>query len=89
MATFDDYRPLAAIPVPAAMIAAVSTELGPCSTVFVAITIFTSVAVVVAANANANAKILGASDGRCRKGNRCKCCKRETKLSHFDPLLDY
>ena len=81
VAAFDDHRPLAAVPVPAAMpTAVVVTELGACTAKFPT---FTELApITVAADPNANAKVLRAGYGRCRNGNSRERSKRKTKLSH-------
>ena len=81
VAAFDDHRPLAAVPVPAAMpTAVVVTELGACTAKFLT---FTELApITVAADPNANAKVLRAGYGRCRNGNSRERSKRKTKLSH-------
>jgi hypothetical protein len=81
MTTFDDYRPVASVPVPATMppvaITVVVAELGACSAKVVTITELASI--TVAADANANAKVLSAGYGRCRNGNSRGCCKRKTR----------
>jgi len=78
---FDDNRPVAAVPVPAAMpTAVVVTELGACAAKFPT---FTELApITVAADPNANAKVLRAGYGRCRNGNSRERSKRKTKLSY-------
>src|SRR4051812_45135956 len=77
----DDHRAFAAVPVPAAMQAAVVlTELGACAAEVIAVTEPDPIA--VAADADANAEIFRAGDGRCCNGNRRHGCKRKTKFSH-------
>jgi hypothetical protein len=79
MAAFDDHRPVAAVPVPAAMPAAVVvTELGACTAKFPTFTELAPIAEMVAADANANAEVLSGSYGRCRNGNSRERCKRKT-----------
>jgi hypothetical protein len=83
---FDDYRPVASVPisvpVPAPVPTAVMvTEFGACTAKIVAITELTSITEMIAADANANAKIFRASYGRSNGNNRQRS-KRETKLSH-------
>jgi hypothetical protein len=83
MTVLDDYRPVAAIPIPAAMPAAVVvTELGACTAEFPTFTELTPIAISIAADANTNPEVLGGSYGRCRNGNSRERCKRKTKLSH-------
>jgi hypothetical protein len=85
MTAFDDYGPIAAVPIPAAMPAAVMvTELGPCTAKIVAVTELAPI--TIAAHANANTEIISASYGRCRNGDSCQRCKRKTKFPHFHPL---
>src|SRR5712672_2113549 len=80
-ALFDDYRPVAAVSIPAAMEAAVVvTELGACTAKVITITEPDPIA--VAADADADAEIFSAGYGRRRNGNRRQGCKRETKFSH-------
>ena len=77
---FDDYRPVAAVPIPAAVeTAVVVTELSACPAKVVTIT--------VAADANANAEIFSAGYGRCRNGNSRQGCKHKTKFSHVPSSL--
>ena len=83
---FDDYRPVATVPIPAAMEAAVVvTELSACSAKVVTIT--EPATITVAADANANAEIFSAGYGRCRNGNSCQGCKHKTKFSHVPSSL--
>src|SRR3981189_2490245 len=77
-ALFDDYRPVAAVSIPAAIPAAmeaavVLTELGACAAKVITITDPDPVA--VAADADADAELFSAGDGRCRNGNRRQGCK--------------
>jgi len=83
---FDDYGPVATVPIPAAIEAAVVvTELGTCSAKVVTIT--EPASITVAAYADANAEILSAGYRRCRNGNSRKGCKRKTKFSHVPSYL--
>jgi hypothetical protein len=87
-ALFDDYGPVASVPIPAAMEAAVVvtiTELGPCTAKVITITEPT--AITVAADADANAEIFSAGYGRCRNGNSRQGCKHKTKFSHVPSSL--
>jgi hypothetical protein len=85
-ALFDDYRPVATVPIPAAMEAAVVvTELSACSAKVITIT--EPATITVAADANANAEIFSAGYGRCRNGNSRQRCKRKTKFSHVPSSL--
>jgi hypothetical protein len=81
---FDDYRPVAALPVKVAAEAAVMVaELGACTAEFVTITELASISEMVAANANADAaKFFRVGHGWCCNGNGRERCKRKTKLSH-------
>jgi hypothetical protein len=84
-ALFDDYGPVAAVSVPAAIPAAmqaavVVTELGACAAKV--ITIAEPDPIAVAADADADAEIFSAGYGRRRNGNRRQGCKRKTKFSH-------
>lgn len=64
---FDDHRPVAVVPVPATMHAAVViTILGACTAKFPMFTELAPIAVMVASDANANAEVLSGSYGRCR-----------------------
>jgi hypothetical protein len=85
-ALFDDYRPVAAVPVPAAMVAAVVvtvTELGACTAKIVTIT---EPAISVAADADADAEIFSTGYGRCRNGKSRQGCEYKTKFSHCSIL---
>src|SRR3979490_2881707 len=85
-ALFDDYRPVAAVPVPAAMEAAVVfTELG--ARAAKVITITEPDAITVAADADADAEIFSAGYGRCRNGDSRQRCERKTKFSHVPSSL--
>jgi hypothetical protein len=85
-ALFDDYRPVATVPIPAAMEAAVVvTELSACSAKVVTIT--EPATITVAADANASAEIFSAGYGRCRNGNSRQGCKHKTKFSHVPSSL--
>jgi hypothetical protein len=89
-ALFDDYRPVASVPIPAAMEAAVVvtvTELGACTAKVITITEPT--AITVATDADANAEIFSAGYGRCRNGNSRQGCKHKTKFSHVPSSLSY
>jgi hypothetical protein len=84
-ALFDDYRPVAAVSVPAAIPAAmeaavVVTELGACTAKV--ITIAEPDPIAVATDADADAEIFSAGYGRCRNGNSRQGCKRKTEFSH-------
>jgi hypothetical protein len=84
MTAFDNYRPVVAVPIEAAMKAAVvATELGACTAKIITIAELTSMAEMVAADANADAEVLSTGYGRCRNGNSRQRCKRNTKLSHI------
>jgi hypothetical protein len=64
---FDDYRPVASVPVPVpAPVPAVVmvTEFGVCTAKIVAITEFASITEMIATDANANAKIFRAGYAR-------------------------
>jgi hypothetical protein len=91
-ALFDDYGPVAAVsvpaavPVPAAMEAAiVLTELG--SRAAEVITITEPDPITVAADADADPELFGAGYGRRRNGNSRQGCKRKTKFSHVPSSL--
>jgi hypothetical protein len=84
-ALFDDYRPVAAVSIPAAIptameAAVVFTELGACTAKV--ITIAEPDPIAVAADANADAEIFSAGYARCRNGDSRQRCKRKTKFSH-------
>ena len=86
---FDDYCPVATVPIPAAVPAAmeaavVFTELGACPAEVITIT--ESDAITVAADADAYAEIFSAGYGRSCNCNRRQGCKRKTKFSHV-PIL--
>jgi hypothetical protein len=78
---FDDYRPVAAVPVPAAVPAAI-VELGACTAIVVTITELATfakfTAIPVAADPNTNTEVLSARYGRCRNGNRRQSGKCKT-----------
>jgi hypothetical protein len=60
---FDDYRPVATVPIKVATEAAIAvavSELGACAAKFIAITEFATFMKSVAANTNADPKILRA-----------------------------
>jgi hypothetical protein len=79
MAAFDNHRPVAAVPFPTAMPAAVVvTELGAGTAKFTTFTELAPIAEMVAADANANAEILSGSYDRCCNGHSRKRCKRKT-----------
>src|SRR3981189_1300439 len=89
-ALFDDYRPVAAVSVPAAIPAAmeaavVVTELGACTAKVITITEPDPIA--IAADADADAEIFSAGYGRRRNGNSRQSCKRKTKFSHVASSL--
>jgi hypothetical protein len=86
VAAFDDYRPLAAIPIPAAMEAAVVvtvTEFRASAAKFITGAELASFVKTVAADANTDPKFLSATYGRCRNGKNRDRCKRKTKISHL------
>jgi hypothetical protein len=89
VAAFDDYRPLAAIPVEAAMEAAVVvteftvTEFGACTEKVITIAELAAFMKTVTADANADPKFLRATDGRRRNGDSRERCKRKAKLCHL------
>jgi hypothetical protein len=59
VAACDDHRPVAAVPAPTAMPAAVVvTELGACAAKFLISTELAPIAKMVAADANANTEVL-------------------------------
>jgi hypothetical protein len=88
MATFDDYRSVAAVPVPAAMQAAVAVaELRACTAKFITITELASISVAITAYANANSKVLRPGYGRCRNGYSGQGGERNIKLSHVPSSL--
>jgi hypothetical protein len=83
MATFDDYRSVATVPVPAATQAAIAvTELRARTAKFITITELAPISVAITAYANANSKVLRAGYGRCRNGYRGQGGERNAKLSH-------
>jgi hypothetical protein len=80
---FDDYRPVTAVPVPAAVPAAVVvTELGACTAIVVTVPELTAfakfTAIPVAADPNTNTEVLSARYGRCRNGDRRQSRKCKT-----------
>ena len=91
-ALFDDYRPVAAVSVPAAVsiptameAAVVVTELGACTAKVITITEPDPIA--IAADADADAEIFSAGYGRCRNGDSRQRYKRKTKFSHVPSSL--
>jgi hypothetical protein len=85
MTAFDDNRPVAPVPIPAAMLAAVTvTKIGACAAEFTAFTELAAFA-VVATDADANPKVLGAGNGGRRYSDSRERRKRNTKLSHINP----
>jgi hypothetical protein len=76
---FDDYRPVTAVPVPAAVVV---TELGACTAIVVTVPELTAfakfTAIPVAADPNTNTEVLSARYGRCRNGNRRQSRKCKT-----------
>jgi hypothetical protein len=84
MATFDDYRSVAAVPVPAATQAAIVSvaELRACTAKFITIAELAPISVAITAYANPNSKVLRAGYGRCCNGYRGQGGERNTKLSH-------
>jgi hypothetical protein len=86
VAPFDDYRPLAAIPVPAAMKAAVVitfTEFGASAAKLITTAELATLMKTVATDANTDPEFLRVTAGRCRNGNNRDRCKRKTKISHL------
>jgi hypothetical protein len=88
VAAFDDHRPVAAVPVPTAMPAAVVvTELGACAAKFPMSTELAPIAEMVAADANANAAVLSGSYGRCRNGIVAIAASARLSFLMFHPLI--
>jgi hypothetical protein len=84
---FDDYHPVASVPVPAPVPAAIMvTEFGASTAKIVAITKFASITEMIATDPNANTKIFRASYAS-GDGNNRQRCKRKTKFSHVHPPL--
>jgi hypothetical protein len=81
-ALFDNYRPVAAVPVPPAMEAAVIVTVAELGARAAKILTITEPAISVAADANADAEIFSTGYRRCRNGNSRQGCKRKTKFSH-------
>jgi hypothetical protein len=73
VAAFDDHRPVAVVPMHAAVVV---TVLGACTAKFPVFTELAPIAVVVAADANANADALSGGYGRCRNGDSGERGKR-------------
>jgi hypothetical protein len=62
MTAFDDYGPIAAVPIPAAMPTAVMVpEFGACTAESIAITELSAIAEMIGANTYADAEILSVS----------------------------